>query len=172
MISTNGIPEILDMSSGWHSSLISKIQVAKISSGKAKWEIVGNFAFLFLSIFSPLICWLIDWLIGRLVHWLIRKDLTSIGHIKWIWLLLILTNNQIFIVVWQCGQLESLGVQTDCFTQLHLSHPEELGMLLTTPYVVCGTGCDGAAGRAPGGHTRSLSKQVFALIKVAQEMKY
>ena len=61
---------------------------------------------------------------------------------------------------------------TDCFPQLHLPQPEELGMLLTTPYVVCGTGCVGAVWRAPGGHTRSLREQVFALIKVAPEMKY
>ena len=74
------------------------------------------------------------------------------------------------MTVWSTGVIR--GSQTDCFTQLHLPHPEERGMLLTTPYVVCGTGCVGAVGRAPGGHTRSLSKQIFALIKVALEMKY
>ena len=74
------------------------------------------------------------------------------------------------MTVWSTGVIP--GSQTDCFTQLHLPHPKELGMLLTTPYVVCGTGCVGAVVRAPGGHTRSLSKQIFALIKVALEMKY
>ena len=128
--------------------------------------------FIFVNIFF--IDLLIDWLIDWFTDWLgkIWQALVTLSEFDCFNELLILTNNQIFIVVWQCGQLESFGVQTDCFTQLHLSHPEELGMLLTTPYVVCGTGCVGAVGRAPGGHTRSLSKQIFALIKVALEMKY
>ena len=45
-------------------------------------------------------------------------------------------------------------------------------MLLTTSCVVCGTGCVEAVGRAPGGQSRSLGKQVFALMKVALEMKF
>ena len=45
-------------------------------------------------------------------------------------------------------------------------------MLLTTSCMVCGTGCVRAVGRAPGGQTRSLGKQVYALKKVALEMKF
>ena len=45
-------------------------------------------------------------------------------------------------------------------------------MLLTTSCLVCGAGCVGAVGRAPGGQTKSLGKQVFALMKVALEMKF
>ena len=45
-------------------------------------------------------------------------------------------------------------------------------MLLTTSSVVCGIGCVGAVGRVPGGQNRSLGKQVFALMKVALEIKF
>ena len=41
------------------------------------------------------------------------------------------------MTVWSTGVLQ--GSQIDCFTQLHVPHPEELDILLTTSCVVCGT---------------------------------
>ena len=74
------------------------------------------------------------------------------------------------MTVWSTGVIR--GSQIDCLTQLHQPHPEDHGMLLTTTYVVCGTGCVGAVGRAPWVQTRSLGKREFTLVKEALEMKF